>query len=328
MPTQAVVKADPNAARHVAAYAERFSMDADQFESVIRATCFPPTKNNREVSAEEFAAFVMVAKEYNLNPLTREIYAYQTRGGGIAPIVSVDGWINLINSHASFDGIELTFDETENGKIVSCTASIWRKDRSRPTVVTEYFAECDQGTGPWKSHPHRMLRHKALIQCARIAFGFSGIYDEGSEAERVIDVSATMAEAPPPRPSLVNATPPEDSPQNAIEAPQESVTDSEVGREGNAPTDAASDAETDAPDLSDEDITVIMRYGDETGVPREKEFVDALIDLLPHCATGDDLKRLFDLNKPGLEVCSKSFRDVFYAAGKARRAELEGQANA
>jgi hypothetical protein len=25
---------------------------------------------------------------------------------------------------------------------------------------------------------HRMLRHKAIIQCARIAFGFSGITDE------------------------------------------------------------------------------------------------------------------------------------------------------
>ncbi|OPB31163.1 hypothetical protein [Bartonella sp. AR 15-3] len=29
-----------------------------------------------------------------------------------------------------------------------------------------------------------MLRHKAVIQCARYAFGFSGIYDE-DEAERI-----------------------------------------------------------------------------------------------------------------------------------------------
>lgn len=31
-----------------------------------------------------------------------------------------------------------------------------------------------------------MLRHKALIQCARVAFGFSGIYDE-DEARRIDD---------------------------------------------------------------------------------------------------------------------------------------------
>lgn len=29
-----------------------------------------------------------------------------------------------------------------------------------------------------------MLRHKAMIQCARIAFGFTGIYDE-DEAQRI-----------------------------------------------------------------------------------------------------------------------------------------------
>lgn len=31
-----------------------------------------------------------------------------------------------------------------------------------------------------------MLRHKTLIQCARLAFGFAGIFDQ-DEAERVIE---------------------------------------------------------------------------------------------------------------------------------------------
>jgi hypothetical protein len=30
-----------------------------------------------------------------------------------------------------------------------------------------------------------MLRHKAMIQCARLAFGFVGIYDQ-DEAERIV----------------------------------------------------------------------------------------------------------------------------------------------
>ncbi len=34
-----------------------------------------------------------------------------------------------------------------------------------------------------------MLRHKAMIQCARIAFGFGGIYD-ADEAERIIESGA------------------------------------------------------------------------------------------------------------------------------------------
>ena len=58
------------------------------------------------------------------------------------------------------------------------TARIHVKTRSHPVEVTEYLSECALPTQPWKSHPRRMLRHKALIQAARLAFGFSGISDE------------------------------------------------------------------------------------------------------------------------------------------------------
>ena len=53
-------------------------------------------------------------------------------------------------------------------------------------------------TGPWQSHPKRMLRHKAMIQCARLAFGFAGIYDK-DEAERIVENTAYTAERQPER---------------------------------------------------------------------------------------------------------------------------------
>jgi hypothetical protein len=69
----------------------------------------------------------------------------------------------------------------------SCTCIIFRKDRSHPIRVTEFMAECRRANvGPWASHPRRMLRHKAMIQCARIAFGYGGIYDQ-DEAERIVE---------------------------------------------------------------------------------------------------------------------------------------------
>ena len=54
------------------------------------------------------------------------------------------------------------------------------------------MGECKRGTQPWQSHPKRMLRHKAMIQCARLAFGFSGIYDE-DEAQRIVERDVTPA---------------------------------------------------------------------------------------------------------------------------------------
>lgn len=168
----------------VADMASRYGMVPEAFEATVRATCMPGTN----VSREQFAAFLLVAKEYNLNPLTKEVYAFPSRGG-IQPIVSIDGWMNLINSHPTMDGLEFEDHFDGEGKLAGVTCRIFRKDRSRPTTVTEYMAECRRNTDVWKQWPARMLRHKAAIQAARYAFGFSGIM-EPDEFERMHEAPA------------------------------------------------------------------------------------------------------------------------------------------
>lgn len=131
------------------------------------------------VTDDQMAALLIVANQYRLNPWTSEIYAFPSQGG-IVPVVGVDGWARIINGNTQFDGMDFEQDAE------SCTCRIYRKDRAHPVSVTEYMDECKRNTAPWKSHPRRMLRHKAMIQAARLAFGFTGIYDE-DEAERIKD---------------------------------------------------------------------------------------------------------------------------------------------
>jgi hypothetical protein len=134
-----------------------------------------------DVSDSQMTALMVVANQYGLNPWTKEIFAFPDSRNGIVPVVGVDGWSRIINDHQAFDGMEFKQDDN------SCTCIMYRKDRNHPISVTEYMSECSRGTGPWKTHPMRMLRHKAMIQCARIAFGFSGVYDQ-DEAERIAEV--------------------------------------------------------------------------------------------------------------------------------------------
>ena len=155
----------------LAIMASKFSVEPARLLETLKATLMPKATN------EELLSFVVTANQYGLNPFTREIYAFPARNGGIQPVVSVDGWIRMMNNHASFDGIQFT-TEDKDGKPFSVTATIHLKDRTHPVEVTEYFSECYRATEPWKVNPRRMLRHKALIQCARVAFGFSGITDE------------------------------------------------------------------------------------------------------------------------------------------------------
>ena len=166
----------------VGSMASRYDMEPAAFVSAIKATVI-----KGDCSNEQFAAFLMVAKEYKLNPLTKEIYAFPDRGG-IQPIVSIDGWMNLINSHPQFDGMEFQDSNGDDGKLYSVECRIYRKDRARPVSVIEYMSECFRQTDPWKKWPNRMLRHKAAIQAARYAFGFSGIM-EPDEYDRMKDVS-------------------------------------------------------------------------------------------------------------------------------------------
>lgn len=161
----------------VAKMAERFEMQPQEFERTVRSTVCP-----QNITNEQFVAFLMVAKEYNLNPITKQIYAFPSKGA-IVPIVSIDGWLRIINENPNFDGMEFV-DNVVDGKLFSITCRMYRKDRNRPTEVTEYMGECVRGTDTWKQWPARMLRHKATIQAARYAFGLSGIYYE-DEAQRM-----------------------------------------------------------------------------------------------------------------------------------------------
>lgn len=166
----------------IASMADRFGMDKRAFEATLRSTIMP-----KDCSNEQVAAFLIVAKQYDLNPFTKEIFAFPSRGG-IQPIVSVDGWMKLINSHPQFNGMEFYDHWADDGsKLVSITCKIFRKDRQHAIEVTEYMAECYRKTDTWDRWPARMLRHKSAIQAARYAFGFAGII-EPDEAERLAEV--------------------------------------------------------------------------------------------------------------------------------------------
>lgn len=182
--------------------AESFGIegDAQEIVSILKATAFRSDKG--EVSDAQLAALLIVAGQYGLNPWTKEIYAFPDKKNGIVPVVGVDGWSRIINEHAQFDGMEFRASETMirmPGANVDAPewmeAIIYRKDRSRPTVVREYLDEVYREpfkgqygvvVGPWQTHTKRFLRHKTSIQASRLAFGFGGIYDQ-DEAERIVE---------------------------------------------------------------------------------------------------------------------------------------------
>lgn len=183
----------------IAQMAAKYSLSEENFLTTLKGTIMRPDKTGKEASNEELTAFLMVANQYELNPFTKEIYAFCDKRAGIIPIVGVDGFIRIANRDTNYDGYDLIWAEEQvtpqGGKPCPewCEIKVYRKDREHPMVVREYLDEVYQAprggfTGPWQTHTKRMLRHKTIIQGVRVAFGLSGIYDE-DEAERIIEAN-------------------------------------------------------------------------------------------------------------------------------------------
>jgi phage recombination protein Bet len=174
----------------VVRFAQQYGIDAGKMLGTLKATAF---KAERDATDAEMMALLVVAEQYKLNPFTRELFAFLDKHRGIVPVVSVDGWARIVNEHPNYDGVEFRYAEGDAAPAwIECL--IYRKDRARPTVVREMFGECKRSTIPWQTHPSRMLRHKAFIQAARLAFGFAGIYDE-DEAARILEAAEAQAPA-------------------------------------------------------------------------------------------------------------------------------------
>jgi len=147
-------------------------------------------------SQADLDRLLLLAERLGLDPLSNEIYAIELSSEpGKKPriffVVGVDGWSKIINAHPQFDGMKFVESAPSGDELpqyFECT--IFRKDRKVPTSVREYMHEAHTNQGAWLTHPRRMLRHKAMVQCARICFGLSGIY-EPDEAHRIEKQGAT-----------------------------------------------------------------------------------------------------------------------------------------
>lgn len=144
------------------------------------------SKNQHGATATnaELAIVSSVCAKYDLNPLVSECAAFVS-GGKLSVVVMIQGWYRIVNRQPEFDGVEFEDNFDGSGVISSTTCIMYLKNRSRPVKVTEYYSECKQDRSEvWKKYPLRMLRHKAYIQCAKMAFGLSEIIDD-DEAARI-----------------------------------------------------------------------------------------------------------------------------------------------
>jgi hypothetical protein len=123
-----------------------------------------------EVPAKTILTLLRMIQSLHLDPLCEEIGFTQYEDGQWQVLITIEGCAKLLNQHPQFNGLVFTQADTLiDGVPEWIECAIYRKDRSVPTTVREYLAEVRGENAIWQKMPRRMLRHRALQQCVRLA---------------------------------------------------------------------------------------------------------------------------------------------------------------
>ena len=178
--------------KEVAACAQKIAIDAEELQAWIDCQIAVPEKT--------LLCLLRISNQYVLDPLKEETVLTQYQKGWQASI-SIDGWIKILHQHPALTGITFTQSpEFQNlsDSWIECT--IHRSDRVIPTTIREYLSEVQNESELWKKMPRRMLRHRALQQCARISLGLplgkisdpsEEIHENTSQDKKIINATST-----------------------------------------------------------------------------------------------------------------------------------------
>lgn len=274
----------------MALMAERLSVDPTKLTSTLKSTVFKNATN------EELLALVVTANEYRLNPILKEMHAFPQKGGGIVPVVGIDGWLKIINRQKNFDGLSVKI--SKDGSEATCTIHL--KDRNHPIEVTEFLEECSRPTEPWKTMPRRMLRHKAIMQAGRVAFGISGLHDE--DEARDIEGKSELKNVTPDSPSAFDSFKGESADPGAAEEVQ-IVTEENIDAPKKAKTKVTKRAVPERIPLPVDWLESLKEQLLDAEIS-EKAFMAAVLEIYPDCPA----KGLKDLTVEEVKVAKSKLK--------------------
>ena len=154
------------------------------------------------VTKEEVAVVMHVMNKYDLDPLTKQLHAFESKGK-IQLVVGYDGWVALANRQSNFAGV--TYECSEDtvdvpaGKGV-ITVPLWIEgicnttDRKPVTVRANFWEWFIPNHNVWSKYPYRRLQQKAYAMAVRECFGI-GLADtaDQEQLERMDDTAGQIA---------------------------------------------------------------------------------------------------------------------------------------
>lgn len=153
----------------------------------------------KDASDDEFELMLHMARKYNLDPLTKQIWLVKYRGQAANIFTGRDGFLDIAHRSGQFNGMDTKVDvvsqpidksytfynrkETrqEAGRFkrewqFKATCTVYRKDMEHPVTAEVFEEEYTTCQNLWKDKPRTMIGKVAESQALRKAFQISGLY--------------------------------------------------------------------------------------------------------------------------------------------------------
>jgi len=174
-------------------------LDVTNVRNLLKDSVFKAGSSEPVWTENEVAAALVFCKQYQLNPLTKEIQFFRTKGR-VTPYVGYDGWIAIANRQPDYNGatFDYTYSKEDENSVIAITCNIHRKGKDHPFSVPEWYQENYKQTMPWNTFPNKMLRQRAFGQAVRMAYGITAeiaddlpdtTYSNPVKVETIIDLS-------------------------------------------------------------------------------------------------------------------------------------------
>lgn len=162
----------------------------------------------RGATADELKLFLLLAKKYDLDPFSRQIWFVKDHKGNTRIFAGRDGFLAIAHKHKQFDGMESGVERVNeplvlNGRKIrdwqyKGWAKVYRKDMAHPFYVEVYEEEYTTLRNTWAEKPRTMIQKVAESQALRRAFSVSGLYapEEFGESEENGSGEAITVEVP------------------------------------------------------------------------------------------------------------------------------------
>ena len=178
---------------------EEYGLTGKQVISVLKSSIIKVPDGKPAATPAELVVVMSVMKEFGLNPMMRQLYAWRDHKGEMVVMLSADGWTMLANRRPNFLKVSYEFGPdapSPDNKGRSCwefvTCTVHDSVRGGIVMAPAYLSEWYVGqrgnyAGPWQKMTRHKLRLKAYSLAIREAYGL-GMVDIGdlSDAPRAV----------------------------------------------------------------------------------------------------------------------------------------------